>query len=163
LLQELQPNPESHLVKLVPPFVGGKRAEVTSTPKIFFFDNGLRNLLFGGFASASQRADYGALTENLIFTELCKHTNPLLDTILYWRSSSAAEVDFIIRTADKLTAIEVKAGALKRPKVSRSLRSFIQAYKPDNVFILNEKLVDDSLEIEGSRVIIDKLINIPKF
>ncbi len=152
---------ESHLVKLVPPFVGGKRAEITSTPKIFFFDNGLRNLLFGGFASANQRADYGALTENLIFTELCKHTNPLLDTILYWRSSSAAEVDFIIRTAEKLIAIEVKAGALKRPKVSRSLRSFIQAYKPDKVLILNETLVDDSLEIEGCRVVIDKLINIP--
>ncbi len=69
---------ESHLVKPVPPFVGGKRAKVTSTPKIFFIDNGLRNLLFGGFASANQPADYGALTENLIFTGLCKHTNPLL-------------------------------------------------------------------------------------
>ncbi|MBW2158063.1 MAG: DUF4143 domain-containing protein, partial [Deltaproteobacteria bacterium] len=78
-----------------------------------------------------QRADLGALTENLVFTELCKHTNPLLDTILYWRSSSGAEVDFIIRAAEKLTAIEVKAGSLKRPEVSRSLRSFIQAYRPD--------------------------------
>ena len=69
---------ESHLVKPVPPFVGGKRAKVTSTPKIFFIDNGLRNLLFGGFTSANQPADYGALSENLIFTGLCKHTNPLL-------------------------------------------------------------------------------------
>jgi len=151
---------ESHLVKLVGPFVGGKRAEVTSTPKIFFMDNGLRNLLFGGFAAGNQRADLGALTENLVFTELCKHTNPLLDTILYWRSSSGAEVDFIIRTAEKLTAIEVKAGSLKRPKISRSLRSFIQAYRPDKVFILNETLVD-SQEIEGSHVIFDRLIHIP--
>jgi predicted AAA+ superfamily ATPase len=151
---------ESHLVKLVGPFVGGKRAEVTSTPKIFFMDNGLRNLLFGGFAAGNQRADLGALTENLVFTELCKHTNPLLDTILYWRSSSGAEVDFIIRTAEKLTAIEVKAGSLKRPKISRSLRSFIQAYRPDKVFIFNETLVD-SQEIEGSLVIFDRLIHIP--
>jgi predicted AAA+ superfamily ATPase len=119
-------------------------------------------MLFGGFDSANQRADFGALTENLIFSELCKRTNPLLDTILYWRSSSAAEVDFIIRTADKLIAIEVKAGGLKRPKVSRSLRSFIQAYKPDKVLIVNETLVDDSLKIEGRRVVIDKLINITK-
>ena len=82
---------------------------------------------------------------------------------MYWRSSSAAEADFITRTAQELIAIIVKAGALKRPKASRSLRSFIQAYKPDKVYILNETLVDDSLEIEGSRVIIDKLNNIPAF
>jgi len=151
---------ESHLVKLVPPFVGGKRAEVTSTPKIFFLDNGLRNLVFGGFASENQRGDFGALTENLVFTELCKNTNPLLDTILYWRSSSGAEVDFVIRTTGKLIAVEVKAGELKRPKVSRSLRSFIQAYRPDKVFIFNESLVD-SIKIEGIDVIFDRLIHIP--
>jgi predicted AAA+ superfamily ATPase len=151
---------ESHLVKLVPPFVGGKRAEVTSAPKIFFFDNGLRNLLFGGFTPENQRADFGALTENLVFAELCKYTNPLLDSILYWRSSSGAEVDFIIRTTGQLIAVEVKAGSLKRPKISRSLRSFITAYRPDKVFVFNESLVASS-KIEGVDVIFDRLINIP--
>ena|GEM_PF-4663720 len=61
---------ESHLVKLVRPFVGGKRAEITSTPKMFFLDNGLRNFLFGGFTAVNQRADCGALVENLVFAEL---------------------------------------------------------------------------------------------
>jgi len=151
---------ESHLVKLVPPFVGGKRAEVTSTPKIYYLDNGMRNLLFGGFAPENQRSDFGALTENLVFTELCKNINPLLDTLFYWRSSSGAEVDFILRRSGRLIAVEVKAGALKRPKVSRSLRSFIQAYRPDQVFIFNESLVD-SIKIEGIDVIFDRLIHIP--
>ncbi len=151
---------ESHLVKLIPPFVGGKRAEVTSTPKIYFLDNGVRNLLFGGFASENQRPDIGALTENLVFTELCKNTNPLLDTILYWRSSSGAEVDFIIRRSGHLIAVEVKAGALKKPKVSRSLRSFIQAYRPDQVLVLNESF-KGSMEIEAKHVLFDKLIYIP--
>jgi predicted AAA+ superfamily ATPase len=61
---------ESHLVKLVRPFVGGKRTEITSTPKMFFLDNGLRNFLFGGFTAVNQRADCGALVENLVFAEL---------------------------------------------------------------------------------------------
>jgi uncharacterized protein len=151
---------ESHLVKLVPPFVGGKRAEVTSTPKIYFLDNGVRNLLFGGFAPETQRPDLGALTENLVFTELCKNTNPLLDTILYWRSSSGAEVDFVLRRSGKLIAVEVKAGALQRPKVSRSLRSFIQAYQPDQIFVFNESFTG-SIEIEGAHVVFDKLIYLP--
>lgn len=148
---------ESHLLKRVQPFVGGKRAEITSTPKIYFLDNGLRNLLFGGFSPINQRADRGALIENLVLTELCKHTHPLLHTISFWRSSSGAEVDFVVRTHDKLFAVEVKAGPLSRPKVSRSLRSFIAAYRPDTVFVLNDTLVD-SLEIQGCPVIFDKLV-----
>lgn len=148
---------ESHVVKLVYPFVGGKRAEITSTPKIFFLDNGLRNLLFGGFAHADGRADRGALTENLVLCELCKHTDPLLHTISFWRSTSGAEVDFVVRTQEKLLAVEVKAGPLKRPRVSRSLRSFVQAYHPDIALILNDTLVD-SMEIEGRPVVFDKLV-----
>jgi predicted AAA+ superfamily ATPase len=131
---------ESHIVKLVQPFVGKKRAEITSTPKIYFLDNGLRNFLFGGFTPLDQRADFGPLMENLVLNELCKHTHPLLDSILYWRSTSGAEVDFILRKSDSLSAIEVKAGTLKRPGITRSLRSFIQAYKPDNVIVLNDTL-----------------------
>ncbi len=148
---------ESHVLKLVQPFVGGKRAEITSTPKVFFLDNGLRNLLFGGFAPIKQRADCGALTENLVFAELCKHTHPLLHTISFWRSSSGAEVDFVVRTQNRLFAVEVKAGSLSRPKVSRSLRSFIAAYRPDTVLILNDTLVD-SLEIQGCPIIFEKLV-----
>ena len=40
------------------------------------------------------------MVENLVLTELCKCTHPLLDSILYWRSTSGAEVDFIIRKSD---------------------------------------------------------------
>lgn len=151
---------ENHLVKLMPPFVGGKRAEVTSTPKIYFYDNGLRNLLFGGFAPENQRADCGALTENLVFSELCKNTNPLLDTIHYWRSSAGAEVDFVVRTTDALTAIEVKSGKTRRPKISRSLRSFIQAYRPDKVYVFNASLVD-TVSVNGIKVRFERLVNLP--
>ncbi len=148
---------ESHLIKLLPPFVGGKRAEITSTPKVYFLDNGLRNFLFGGFSPLVQRSDLGALVENLILTELCKHTHPLFDTVHYWRTGSGAEVDFVLRLSDQLFAIEVKAGALKKPKISRSLRSFIQAYQPDKVFVLNHTLQME-IEIEGCKVIFDKHI-----
>ena len=152
---------ESHIVKLVQPFVGGKRAEITSTPKIFFLDNGLRNFLFGGFTSLDQRGDLGALMENFVFTELCKNTNPLLDSILYWRSTSGAEVDFIIRKSDSIWAIEVKAGSMKRPAITRSLRSFIQAYRPENVMVLNDTL-QDRIEMDGTKIRFDTLTRLPE-
>ncbi len=131
---------ESHIIRMLPPFAGGKRAEITSTPKLYFMDNGLRNYLFGGFTDPGNRADSGALSENLVFTELCKRINPLTVSIHYWRSSSGAEVDFVLKKQSRLIAVEVKSGALKKPAISRSLRSFITAYQPDAAYLLNSSL-----------------------
>lgn len=137
VIQYLNVLEESHVIRLVPPYVGGKRAEITSRPKIYFLDNGLRNFLFGGFASLQNRPDLGKLAENLVFSEVCKYTDPLLDAVHFWRSSSQAEVDFVLVRKNALIAIEVKATAMKKPKISRSLRSFIQAYKPQIAFVVN--------------------------
>ncbi len=151
---------ENHLVKLVPPFVGGKRAEITSVPKLYFLDNGLRNFLFGGFGSLDQRSDAGALYENLAFTEIIKQINPLLDKLYYWRSSSGAEVDFILQTRNHLAVIEIKAGIMKHPKVSRSLRSFLQVYQPKYTVVYNASL-EDTVIIEGCKVRFERHVKLP--
>ncbi len=142
---------ESHVIRLVPPFVGGKRAEITSRPKIYFLDNGIRNYLFGGFQALQYRADAGALAESLVFTEIIKNSRPLTDNIYYWRSSSGAEVDFVFKTKAGITAVEVKSGPLTKPKISRSLRSFITAYQPDMVYLVNKSL-DQMLDVSGTMV-----------
>lgn len=127
---------ETHIIRLVRPFVGGKRAEITSTPKVFFVDNGVRNQVFGGFGRPADRADHGALLENLIFTELHKTLNPLLDGLKFWRSKSGAEVDFVIERQGRLAGCEVKAGDC-RGRVTRAGRSFIDAYQPDLFVVVN--------------------------
>jgi hypothetical protein len=66
---------ESHLVKLVQPFVGGKRAEITSTPKIFFLDNGLRNFLFGGFTNEMELEGVPVVFDKLI------HAHTILEDV----------------------------------------------------------------------------------
>lgn len=121
---------ETHILRLVRPFIGGKRAELTSARKVYFLDNGFRNQLFGGFGALAKRADQGALVENLAFTELAKSTHPLLDTISFWRSTSGAEVDFVVRHQGRLLAIEVKAGDT-HGRITRSATSFIDAYAPE--------------------------------
>ncbi len=141
---------EAHVLRLVPPFSGGRRAEVTGMPKVYFLDNGLRNAVFGGFMPSSGRADRGALWENAVFGELLKRL-PLLAEIFYWRSKSGAEVDFIIRRQDRLMAIEVKAGELHRPRLSRSARSFLAAYRPASMAVLNSSLKLD-IEVDGTDV-----------
>jgi uncharacterized protein len=138
---------DSHVIARVAPFLGGKRAEITSTPKLFFLDNGLRNSLHGGFAPFGERGDRGALLENLVFTELSKLTGPL-DELRFWRTKNGAEVDFVLRRGDRLIAVEVKASALRRPTIPRACRSFLQAYRPDTLIIVNMGL-NQTHEVEG--------------
>ena len=137
---------QAHILRLIPPFVGGRRAEVTGRPKVFFVDNGLRNAVFGGFETSSRRADRGQVWENAVFGELLKEKQ-LLDQVFFWRSKNGAEVDFVVRRQDRLLALEVKAGALRRPKLSRSARSFISAYRPDGFCVVNSALsCEDSVD-----------------
>lgn len=132
---------DAHVVIRIRPFVGGKRAEITSTPKVFFVDNGIRNRLFGGFGPFDSRPDKGALLENYVLTALAKHTNPLLDSIRYWRSKSGAEVDFVVERGGQLIGIEVKAGNA-RGKLTRSAHSFIDAYAPDHFWVVSDRAHD---------------------
>lgn len=136
---------EAHILRLVPPFAGGKRLEVTGTSKVFFLDNGLRNAVFGGFKPSQERADRGALWENAVFNELAKRLD-LLDKIRFWRSKNGAEVDFVVRRGERMVAIEVKAAELDRPTVSRGTHSFLEAYRPACLGVVNASLRLDTVE-----------------
>jgi len=98
---------ETHVLRLLPSYSGGKRREVTSARKVFFVDNGLRNMLLGQVdASIDTRPDRGAVLENLVYTELAKAL-PWTVPIRYWRSLSGAEVDFVV--GGMRVAIEAKS------------------------------------------------------
>ncbi|MBM4371254.1 MAG: ATP-binding protein, partial [Deltaproteobacteria bacterium] len=118
---------ESHLVFRPPPFAGGKRREVTAARKLYFIDNGLRNGLLGRLREESFVApDTGAVVENWVLSELLKAL-PWPAPVRYWRSLSGAEVDFVLDLPGFLVGVEVKAGPMKAPALSRSSHSFLKA------------------------------------
>jgi len=142
---------EGHIVKVVRPFSGGKRRELTTAPKIFFVDNGIRNQLINAFSTdISLRTDKGSLLENYVFSEVYKLL-PLTASILFWRSKAGGEVDFVVEQAGKIIAVEVKSAYLDRPKLSRSMRSFMEAYRPESSAVVNMSLEDQMVE-NGCRV-----------
>jgi predicted AAA+ superfamily ATPase len=143
---------ETHVIRLVRPFIGGKRAELTRSPKVFFLDNGLRNAVAGGFEPLDARADIGRLLENFVFSELHKRS-PEPGEVRFWRTRNKAEVDFVIQPRpDRLVAIEVKSQARGRPRLTRALRSFVDAYEPELVLMVyrGEPFED---ELGGTRVL----------
>ncbi len=127
---------DSHAVKLVRPFIGGKRAELKARPKAYFVDCGLRNAVLGAFGSWENRPDRGPLLENWVLGELLKYVGPRTE-VRYWRSKSGAEVDFVLVTGNNVTGIEVKATPLREPRLPRAARSFIDAYGPDLFAVIN--------------------------
>ncbi len=143
---------ETHAVVAVRPFVGGKRAELTRAPQVYFIDNGLRNELSGGFLPLSERADGGKLLENWVFGELHKRF-PEPGGVRYWRTKGGAEVDFVLEpTAGKLVGLEVKAHrAGGRFKLSRGARSFIDAYRPHE-FLLVHRGEAHEVALDDTRV-----------
>lgn len=151
----------ARIIELVPAFSGGKRRELTTARKVYFFDNGLRNAVRSTVGvPGAEEEDRGPRVENWVFTELAKAL-PWRQPIRYWRSGSGAEVDFVVPRRDRLLAIEVKAGRLGRPKLARSSRSFIEAYEPGEFWILNQELEHEGL-LGRTRVRWLKLIDLPE-
>ncbi len=118
-----------HVAVAIPPFAGGRRAELTSRPKIYLVDNGIRNRLVHDFKPLAERADAGPALENWVFSELWKSL-PEGASLHFWRSASGAEVDFVVHRAGVTVGVEVKAGRSPRPRFPRAARSFVEAYRP---------------------------------
>lgn len=139
---------QTYILTLLRPWHSNQRKELTKMPKVYFNDIGLRNIARGAIQPNS--TPDGAQIENFVFSELKKHFIPN-ETLYYWRTAGGAEVDFIIMQEGNPLAIEVKEGALKRPTVSRSLRSFISAFSPVTAVVINTSL-SCSITIEQTSV-----------
>jgi hypothetical protein len=121
----------------IPPFFKNRLKELTKTPKIYFLDLGFRNNLMENFNSLVLRSDAGAVIENAVFIRL----NDLfqgIEKINFWRTKAGAEVDFVLHIKDTILPIEVKYSHFDREKVSRSLASFIDSFKPKYAAVLTK-------------------------
>lgn len=127
---------ESGIVAEVLPYAGGKRAEIKSLPVLYFCDLGLRNAFAGQFLPLDERADRGKVLENWVFAELYKLFAED-GAIHFWRSKSGSEADFVVVRDRDVVGLEVKCARLSEGKISRSSRSFIEAYEPPLFFVVN--------------------------
>lgn len=133
---------KTYVLQTIFPFTGNKRSEITSNPKCYYLDNGFRNQALGNFSSVENRVDKGLLVESAVFQEIIKYkVQYFLDfKIYFWRTKGGAEVDFIIyKNPDDFFPIEIKFNAFKSPKITRSFRSFLDAYHPEKGIIITQE------------------------
>ena len=89
----------------VPNFTNLGKA-ILKTPKLYFYDTGLRNAVFGEFQPLDNRADIGAMIENSVFSELIKSIEK--DRLWFYRTTTGSEIDFMFVKENKTIPIEVK-------------------------------------------------------
>lgn len=132
---------ETYVIKRIRPYFRNQTTELKKNPKIYFIDPGLRNSILVNFESLDCRLDKGNLVENFILNELVKNFEEPNMQIKYWRTTSQAEVDFVIVKGTELVPIEVKMSPFKKPNISRSFRSFIKKYNPKIGLILTQDFI----------------------
>ncbi len=124
---------QTFVIKRALPFFSNKRLEIAKSPKVFFCDNGFRNIVINNFQHIQSREDRGSLNENFIAGEFIKRG---ID-FNYWRTKSLAEIDFIVQKDGILNGYEAKS-RLFSPKIGKSGFAFLAKYKPNKLIVLSE-------------------------
>ncbi|MBU6339982.1 MAG: ATP-binding protein [Bacteroidetes bacterium] len=142
---------KTFIIDEVLPYFSNKAKELTKTPQCYFVDLGFRNYLLDAFNVSEHAPDFSFLFQQLIFQLLQNRFANGISSIRYWRTQNQAEVDFVVQNGLTLLPVEVKAAPMRRPEITRSMRSFLDAYKPKEAWIINRQL-KDTLLVDNTEV-----------
>lgn len=120
---------KSYVVFRLTSFSKNIRNEIKANKKIYFYDNGVLNMLIGNFTTFQLRQDKGALWENFLVSERMKQLSykQSIAKSFFWRTTTQQEIDYIETNADEVSAYEFKWATNKKVKLPKS---FMGAYNP---------------------------------
>jgi len=105
--------------------------EYKKSPKIYFYDNGIRNELIKIRQLPGDNTLMGPLVENFIFSQLKRYASYSNDyKFNYWQDYNKNEVDFILGQNNTLISIEVKYRKSQKQRVTAGIVNFIKRYQP---------------------------------
>ncbi|MBI2965415.1 MAG: ATP-binding protein [Chloroflexi bacterium] len=122
----------------LPAYSVNRTRRLIKAPKLYWSDTALALFLAG------ESAPRGAHLENLVLCDLIawRDVQPRRPEVLYWRTATGVEVDFVIETPNRLLPIEVKASGRVSPADAVGIETFLDEY-PD--------LVDGGLLLYGGK------------
>ena len=113
------------------------RKEYTKTPRYYFWDNGVRNVIISNFNAPNIRDDVGQLWENYCVSERRKRNayQNLSANYYYWRTYDQKEIDAVEEREGKLYGYEMKWGKLR----AKAPKDFLAAYTGSQFSIINNE------------------------
>ena len=108
-------------------FSRNQRNEIKNNRKIYFYDNGIRNMIINNLNPLDLRTDKGALWENFLIAERIKlqQYNQIYTNNYFWRTVQKQEIDFVEDLNGQLTAFEFK---WKRKGSAKFPSAFLHKY-----------------------------------
>ncbi|MBL7966268.1 MAG: ATP-binding protein [Prolixibacteraceae bacterium] len=113
------------------------RKEYTKSPRYYFWDNGIRNVIISNFNTLNLRDDVGKLWENYCISERMKRNHYLGISLnsYFWRTYDQMEIDFVEEANGTITGYELKW----KKGSSKGTNTFVQTYERANVEVINQE------------------------
>lgn len=113
---------KSFIVFRLTSFSRNHRNEIKNNRKIYFYDNGIRNMIINNLNPLDLRTDKGALWENFLIAERFKlqQYNQIYSNNYFWRTVQRQEIDFVEESNGQITAYEFKWKAKPSAKIPAS-------------------------------------------
>jgi predicted AAA+ superfamily ATPase len=128
---------KSFIVFQLTSFSRNQRNEIKNNRKIYFYDNGIRNMIINNLNPIDSRSDKGALWENFLISERIKIQNyhEHFSNNYFWRTIQRQEIDFIEEKNGNINAFEFKWKSGGRNKIPKS---FLENYQATGKVIYKE-------------------------
>ena len=97
---------QMYIIRLLEP-LANKRKTITQMKKVYFYDLGLRNMVYNSFNEIDFRTDKGAIFENEVMLELWRSRNAG-ESLLFYRTTNGTEVDFVMDGPTRKLLVECK-------------------------------------------------------
>ncbi|MBN1463983.1 MAG: ATP-binding protein [Paludibacteraceae bacterium] len=125
---------KGYIVFKLSSFSRNVRNEIKTNKKIYFYDNGVRNMVIGNFNPLELRTDKGALWENFLISERVKQIEykESLAHTYFWRTKQQQEVDFVEEIGGKVFGYEFKWSKKKFQKLPKT---FTETYNAESIVI----------------------------
>ncbi|MBO4282126.1 MAG: DUF4143 domain-containing protein [Bacteroidales bacterium] len=83
------------------------RKTISQMKKVYFYDLGLRNMVYNSFNEVNFRTDKGAIFENEVMLELWRNRSAG-EVLRFYRTLNGSEVDFVIDGPIRKMLVECK-------------------------------------------------------
>jgi len=138
---------KSFIIFRLPPFSRNLRTEIATSRKVYFYDNGIRNMLINNFNPLELRTDKGALWENFLISERKKRNlyAQYLHNSYFWRTHQGQEIDYVEDAGGQISAYEFKWNPNRKAKMPAT---FATAYPNANWSVVNTESFRPFLEVQ---------------
>ncbi|MDR2582474.1 MAG: ATP-binding protein [Fibromonadaceae bacterium] len=125
----------TYMVDVVLPYISNLGKRLVKAPKVYISDSGIAGALLGikGFSNLLGHVAFGAIWEQIVLSNI-KGNFPNAE-IFYYRSSSGAEMDFVVKLNGKIFAVECKASFTST--LSKGNFFAIEDISPERTFVVS--------------------------